>query len=144
MSATARQAPLDELDRLIKELGPAGLVEEYRDIAAANGVDETQLLAWLADDDLLVPAETARMCGVEVDTLYQWCQELTNAQTTGSPVTDACFIAPNIKKTNVRLWAANRVLLFGWRTGRLQPGTRTPRLRSPQGRPPGVPFQRAA
>lgn len=139
---------VDELDEMLQQ--PERLVLEYLPVAEAAGVTEAQLRAWLSNVDvetglrlsdqerLLGYPEVAELFGVELDTVRQWSNAYKRAVRLREPVTTACFIAPNITQgTKVRLWDRARCILFGWRTGRLKPGTLIPIKRKPTGAPPG-------
>lgn len=134
---------VDELDFLLTE-HLEDLVREYLPVALENGTSEAQLRAWLTDEGLpdgglLDVGETARLNGVETDTLHHWLQATRDADRANLPRTTACYVLPNISKgTRIRLWRRSRAIVASWRSGRLKPGTLEPIERRATGRRPGV------
>jgi hypothetical protein len=130
----ARRKYIDEIDRrLHEELDE--LVAEYRQIAAANGVDEATLRMWLENDEPLDVPETAAMFGITTETLHDWVHETYKAIAEKRPLDHKCFIKHDVRKgAKVRLWHFNRLLVYGWRNQRIRPGTTVATPRTPSGR----------
>jgi len=137
--ATSRAVPAprytDDLhELLLTQLDD--LVAEYLPTAVEHGTSEAQLLEWLTSEEYLGYQAVADLNGVEVTTLRRWVWTSNKADAAGTPYTSACYIKPDIVEgSKTRLWWEPRVLLYGWRTGRITAGTRTATKRTPPGAP---------
>jgi hypothetical protein len=143
-SATAHPPAIDDLERMLRE-NLDDIVAEYLPQARRHGVDEAQIRAWLTNEGLpdgqrlCRASEAADLYGVQIVTIRQWVWAYNTAVRDDKPLTSSCFIPPDVSiGLKVRLWDRARLILFGWRSGRLVPGTLIPMRRKPSGANPAV------
>jgi hypothetical protein len=98
------------------------LVSVYLPSALAGGVTEPLLHRWLTDGRPADIDDVAAILDIQPAMVRRLASNHRKAVADGRPLDSRCLIAP----TGFETYATNQIIVFGWLTGRLKPGTLTP------------------